>query len=138
VVVFSMNEPIQLSKMGYNINSIEFSDYLDYVSAGIVTNDEQIASDPELIRDFIAATKQGIEDIKADSKSNFDIVADYLELSTEQRETQYAVLLKTSEFWNEITINEETWEKTVMTLDSFDLIENQKKIADFVDASFTN
>lgn len=136
-VVFSMNEPIQLQNLGYEINIIELSDYIDFVSAGIITSNAQIINQPKVVSAFITATAKGMEEIKRDPEGSFKLVAEYLQLEDEVKETQYDVLLKSIEFWKGPQIDKKMWEDTLMTLDSFQMLTQKKTTNDFLDSQFT-
>ena len=48
--------------MGYEVDILRVSDYLDLISNGLVTNEESINSDPEMVAAFTAAFLRGVMD----------------------------------------------------------------------------
>lgn len=142
VVVFSMNEPVQLEALGYSINVIEFSDFIDLASAGIVTSNENLTNDQEMVANFIQATWKAMQDIDTDPKKGFDIAASYAQIPDDQRNTQYNVLLRSIDFWkdkkgnltNKISFT--TWDQTINTLYNLQLIETTPKFDIFINDQF--
>jgi NitT/TauT family transport system substrate-binding protein len=61
-VVYINNEPIQLARAGQKTNLILVSDYTNMVGNGIVTNEDTIAKQPELVRGFLRAFLHGLRD----------------------------------------------------------------------------
>ena len=60
--VYAANEPVQLKAQGYEVNEIRVGDYVQLASNGLVTNEETIASDPELVRAMVKVLLRGIAD----------------------------------------------------------------------------
>jgi NitT/TauT family transport system substrate-binding protein len=71
-VVFSMNEPVQLRKAGVNINTIEVSQLASLASIGLVTGDNLIASNPELVQKMVRAVTRGLKDTIANPEGAFE------------------------------------------------------------------
>ncbi|KKP70178.1 hypothetical protein A2X44_00520 [candidate division CPR3 bacterium GWF2_35_18] len=136
VVVFSMNEPIQLKKLGYEVNVIELSDYLNFASAGIVASDSVIKDKNDVAKAFVRATWKGIEKTWNDHQSAFAITSNELQLEDSVKDTQLLILQKCLEFWNSPKISEETFLETINTLESFKLIDNKKTLIDYTDNQF--
>ncbi len=79
VVVFANNEPVQLQARGENVNVIYVSDYIDLVSNGIVTNEQTIAENPELVEAFVGAILKGLEATLADPEAAYEISKKFVE-----------------------------------------------------------
>lgn len=60
-VCFVNNEPVKLKSMGQEINVLVLSDYIDLVSATIITSKEKFATDPQRIERFTIAVQQGMK-----------------------------------------------------------------------------
>lgn len=78
-VVYVNNEPVQMQNMGEPINIIYVSDYIDMVSNGILTNEETIANNPDLIERFLRATLRGLADTLANPNEAFEISEKFVE-----------------------------------------------------------
>lgn len=79
VVVFANNEPVQLAARGEAINVINVADYIDMVSNGLITNEQTIAENPELVRRFVGAMVRGLTDTIADPAEAYEISKKYVE-----------------------------------------------------------
>lgn len=79
VVGYANNEPIQLQTYGESIDVLYVSDYIDMVANGIVTNEQTIADNPELVERFVRATLRGLADAIADPEEAFEISKQYVE-----------------------------------------------------------
>ena len=73
VVIYLANEPVVLRSQGYEVNVIRVADYLELVSNGLVTNEETLKNDPEMVRSFIAALLQGISDTITDPEDAYEL-----------------------------------------------------------------
>lgn len=130
VVVFSMNEPNQLKNLGYEINEIKLSDYLDFASAGIISTDQKISENPQLIKDFLSATMKAMNYATENPDEAFTICQNYIEISEDKESVQKQVMQNAMLYWqnneDEFTseINVGTWINTIEILKNSDLIEN--------------
>lgn len=79
VVVFANNEPLQLANMGEDVNVIQAADYVDMVFNGIVTNEETINSNPELVEGFLDALTHGLQDTLDNPDEAYEISKSYVE-----------------------------------------------------------
>jgi NitT/TauT family transport system substrate-binding protein len=73
VVVYSNNEPIRLVALGQRLNVIEVSDHVQLSANGIITNEDMIANDPDLIRAFVRALTRGTQDVLTDPDAAYTI-----------------------------------------------------------------
>jgi NitT/TauT family transport system substrate-binding protein len=99
-VIYLPNEPSQLRALGYEINVIAVSDYLDLVGNSLVTNEETIENDPELVRSVVKAFYRGVKAAAENPEEAFAICAKYVENLTEaDQAVQQAVLAESIKLW---------------------------------------
>ena len=77
-MVYINNEPVQLRQRGEAIDVIAVADYIDLVANGILTNEQPIAENPELVQSFIKAFMRGLEDTLADPDAAYEISKQYV------------------------------------------------------------
>ncbi|MCP4427270.1 MAG: ABC transporter substrate-binding protein [Chloroflexi bacterium] len=135
VVVFANNEPVQLAAQGEAVNVIYVADYVDMVSNGIITNEETIANNPELVQRFVRATLRGLADVLADADGAYAISKNYVEGLDDSRMN---VLSASLTMWDAETLgytDSASWEKTQEILLNMDLLDAP---VENLDAAFTN
>ncbi len=94
-VIYLANEPIVLRSMGYDVDVLRVSDYLDLISNGLVTNEESINSDPDMVAAFTAAFLRGVMDTAEDPDEAYEISMNYVEnLAEADRSVQESILLE--------------------------------------------
>jgi NitT/TauT family transport system substrate-binding protein len=99
-VVYAMNEPVQLRQQGYDVSMIEVANYIDFVSNGLITNEETIQEQPELVRAVARAMLRGLQDTLDDPEAAFAICRTYVpEIDDESAPLQRAVLEEALRFW---------------------------------------
>jgi NitT/TauT family transport system substrate-binding protein len=99
-VVYAMNEPVQLRAQGYEVYTIDVDDYIDFVSNGLITNEETMAEQPELVRGMVRALLRGLEDTIVDPDAAFDICRESVEeIDDDSAPLQRAVLDASITFW---------------------------------------
>jgi NitT/TauT family transport system substrate-binding protein len=98
-VVYANNEPVQLEQIGYDFTLISVADYATLVSNGLITNEETLQEQPELVRAFVRAFLRGLEDTLADPDAAFDICRKYVEGLGENETVQRAVLEASISYW---------------------------------------
>ena len=72
VVVYSMNEPIQLKSAGVDLDVIQVSSISNLASVGVITSENLINTQPDLVQKVITASTHGMKDTIADPASAFD------------------------------------------------------------------
>lgn len=100
VVVYANNEPLQLKAQGLPVRLLRVADYVKLASNGIITNEQTINEDPDLIRKLVAATLRGIEETLGDMNAAFEISKGYVE-GLEQGDSAVLkeVLAQSASFW---------------------------------------
>jgi len=135
VVVFANNEPIQLENMGEAINTLQVADYIDLVHNGVVTNEETIANDPQLVEGFTRALLRGLSDTIANPDEAYEISKKYVEGLDDSRRD---VLDASIEFWRADTLgltDGQSWERTEDLLIEMGLLDHP--VAD-LEKAYTN
>jgi len=112
VVGYANNEPIQLSSMGETVNVIYVADSTDMVANGIITNEDLIRHEPELVEGFVQATLRGLAETIANPDEAYAISKEFVEgLDDSRRE----VLEASIELWHADILgitDLESWERT--------------------------
>lgn len=114
VVGYAANEPIVLASQGFDLKEMRVADYVDLIANGIVTNEDTIANDPELVRGMAKALARGIEATINNPEEAYDISLKFVEnLKDQDKAVQMQVLNTSIEFWNADRIgysNPQAWE----------------------------
>lgn len=138
-VVYIANEPLTIANDCYAVDTFEISDYADLVANGLVTNEQTIRDNPELVRGMVRAIQRGIIDTIADPDAAFEISLKYVpDLAPEQYDTQRQVLLNSIELWRSDQLgftSPESWETTQEILLESGLL--RERLAD-LNAAYTN
>ncbi|HVN55275.1 MAG TPA: ABC transporter substrate-binding protein [Anaerolineaceae bacterium] len=83
VVVYVTNEPIQLEARGFPVDVLRVADYLKLVSNGLITNEDTLKNNPDLVRRMVRATLRGITEAVNNPDEAYKISQKYVEgLST--------------------------------------------------------
>jgi NitT/TauT family transport system substrate-binding protein len=105
VVVYAMNEPVQLREQGHAVSEIEVAEYIDFISNGLITNEQTIQERPELVRAVAGAMQRGLQDTLDDPDAAFEICRQYVpEITDESAPLQRAVLEAALRFWQAETL----------------------------------
>lgn len=100
VSIYIANEPIQLQAQGYEVNVLRVADYLQLASNGLITNEETIARDPDLVGRMVSATLKGITDTIAHPDEAYEISKKFVEnLAQADEVVQKQVLAASIELW---------------------------------------
>jgi NitT/TauT family transport system substrate-binding protein len=114
-VVYANNEPVQLDQRGYDTILIPVADYAPLVSNGLITNEETLQENPELVRAIARAFLKGLADTLDDPDAAFDICKTYVEGLEENETVQRAVLEATLTYWQGEPLGVSdlaTWQRT--------------------------
>ncbi|MBM3144902.1 MAG: ABC transporter substrate-binding protein [Chloroflexi bacterium] len=79
VVIYVANEPVQLRSLGYEVDVIAVSDYMQLVSNGLITNEQTIRENPDLVRRMVQATLNGIRYTVTHPTDAFEISTKFVE-----------------------------------------------------------
>jgi NitT/TauT family transport system substrate-binding protein len=71
-MVYAANEPVQLKEQGLEVSTLKVADYADLASNGLVTNDQTLKNDPNLVSKVVHATQRGIQETMKDPAAALD------------------------------------------------------------------
>jgi putative riboflavin transport system substrate-binding protein len=127
VVVYTNNEPIRLAAQGEKLNTIPVGDFVSLAANGLLTNEDTLAKDPELVRAFVRALTHGIQDTMANPDEAYAVSKKFVaELKDDAVEKQ--VLAATIDMWKTDRIgysNPMAWETMQATLRDAGLLTTQ-------------
>lgn len=99
-VVYAMNEPVQLHQQGYDVSELYVMNYIDFVSNGLITNENTIEQEPKLVQSMVRAALRGLQDTLADPDAAFVICRKHVPAIDDQTAPlQRAVLQAALDFW---------------------------------------
>ena len=126
VVVYTANEPIVLRSQGFEFNELRVADYVQLIANGIITSEETIANNPELVKSFARAFAKGIADTIANPDEAYEISLKFVEnLKDQDKDVQMQVLTTSIEFWKAERIgfsDSQAWENMNDLLVKMELI----------------
>jgi len=126
VVIYANNEPIQLVSKGYEIDVLRVADYVHLASNGLITNEQTIANNPDLVRRMVKAILRGVEASLSNPNKTYEICGKYIEgLAQIDERVQREVLGASMEFWRADVLgktNPESWENMQQVLLDMGLI----------------
>ena len=100
VSVYTTNEPVQLQSEGYQLNEIRVADAVELASNGIITNEQTIAQNPDLVRRMTGAFLKGLSDTIANPDEAYNISKKYVQdLAKQNPTTQKEILALSIGLW---------------------------------------
>ena len=78
-VVYLPNEPVQVREQCTDVNVIEIAPQVDLLANGLVTNEQTITAQPELVRGMVRAFARGLADVIADPDEAMRVSRAYVE-----------------------------------------------------------
>lgn len=112
IVGYANNEPVQLDGMGEEINVLYVADYIDMVANGIITNEDTIKNNPELVERFTRALLRGLQDTLENPEEAYEISKNFVEGLDDSR---MPVLEASLDIWKAETLGSSdlaSWENT--------------------------
>lgn len=100
-VIYIANEPLKIQQQCSEVNIIKVSEYATLVSNGLITNEQTIRDNPQLVRGMVRAVQRGLADTLADPEAAFAIcVPKYVpDLSEDEYPTERQVLENSLALW---------------------------------------
>jgi len=139
-VVYVSNEPLTIQENCFDVSVIQISDYVDLVANGLVTNEDTIENDPDLVAGMVRALQQGVIYTIENPDDAFDLSVEnfVLDLPEAEYETQRIVLDNSIALWESDALGQTDparWENTQTALIDSGLMENP---LDDLAAAYTN
>lgn len=141
VVGYVNNEPVQLAALGEDVSVIRVGDYVQLAANGIITNEDTMAENPDLIRGMLNAMLRGLADTIADPDEAYEISKNYVEAlaqaDADEEAVQREVLALSIEMWlaDRLGFSQaEAWENMLEVLLSMELLTESLDLG----AAFTN
>ena len=138
VSVYTTNEPVQLAAQGYKLNEIRVADTLPLASNGLITNEQTIAKDPDLVRRMTSAFLKGLADTIANPDEAYTISQKYVpNLGQQDATTQKEILNRTIGLWktSHLGLSEpKAWQNMQDTLLKMGLLKQPQDVS----KAFTN
>jgi NitT/TauT family transport system substrate-binding protein len=78
VVGYSNNEPLQLEQHGFPVRTFNVSDYQPMVSNGIITTQQTWQNQPQMVKNFVAATIKGLNYVIANPAEAIQISKSFI------------------------------------------------------------
>ena len=120
VSVYTTNEPVQLRSQGYKLNEIRVADAVELASNGLITNEDTIAKNPDLVRRMNSAFLKGLADTIANPDEAYNISKKYVpDLAKQDETTQREILARTIDLWKTPHLGEsdaKAWQNMQETL----------------------
>jgi len=139
-VVYVANEPVVLESQGYATDLIRVDDYLTLVSNGLVTNEQTISENPELVSGMVRALLHGISDVVADPDEAYRISTKYVEnLAAADEIVQKQVLNRSIALWQGAelgSIDTRAWENMLSILETMGLIQDELDVTKAYNTEF--
>ena len=136
VVVYANNEPIRLAAQGEKLSVINVGDSVSLAANGILTNEDTVANQPDLIRRFNRALLRGLQDTLANPDAAYTISKKYIEGITDDT-VEKAVLAASIDMWKADRLGRSepaAWETMQQTLLDAGLLTQAQDLA----KTFTN
>jgi NitT/TauT family transport system substrate-binding protein len=138
VSVYTTNEPVQLEAQGYKLNEIRVADTVQLASNGIITNEQTIAKDPDLVKRMSSAFVKGLADTIANPDEAYNISKKYVpNLSTLDETVQKEVLSRSIGLWKAPHLglsDAQAWQNMQQTLLKMGLLKQALEVS----KAFTN
>jgi NitT/TauT family transport system substrate-binding protein len=127
VVVYANNEPVQLEKLGVPVDVIRVADHVRLASNGLITNEELLREDPELVRRMVRTLLKGLERTLEEPELAFEVSKEYVEgLAQADRDVQLEILTRSLDFWKADPLgysDPQSWINMQEVLITMDLLE---------------
>ena len=127
-VVYVANEPEVIRAACFDVRVIAIADYANLVSNGLVTNEQTIKDQPDLVRGMSLALARGLADTIADPKAAMQISTKFVKDLKADDVTQLKVLTNSIELWKTDAFgmsDPKAWQLTADTLTAMGLLKTK-------------
>ncbi len=102
---YVVNSPVQLRLAGQEVDIIQVSDYIDLVSNGLITNDQTVAEQPELVEGLVRAILRGLRETIDQPEEAFELCLRHVpEAGGENEAANRSILERSIELWQSETL----------------------------------
>jgi len=99
-VIYVANEPIEMQSKGMDVDVIRVADHMQLVSNGIITNEETLKNNPDLVKRMVQATMKGIVEAAGNQDAAYETSKKYVEnLDKADTAVQKKVLSTSAGMW---------------------------------------
>lgn len=139
-VVYISNEPLTIEKNCFPVAILPISDYVDLVSNGLITNEETLENNPELVQGMVTALQRGVQFTieNPDEAFAISVAGEVQDLPEEEYETQRQVLENSIALWESEHLGETDPARWVTTQDLMLEIGFIQEPLDDLEAAYTN
>ena len=99
-VVYSNNEPVQLVWNGMEVNVMELRDWNEFVPIGIMTSEQMIAENPEVVQAFVRAFLRSLKATLDDPEFTLEAAVRAVGVAGWEKDKAGMALGKSLEFWS--------------------------------------
>jgi NitT/TauT family transport system substrate-binding protein len=99
VAVYTANEPVQLRARGYELTELRVADSVQLASNGLISNEQTLAENPDLVRRMVRAFLRGLADTIADPQAAYRTSLAFVEGLAAEDPIQQQVLDTSIELW---------------------------------------
>jgi NitT/TauT family transport system substrate-binding protein len=134
---FVNNEPLRLEARGMDVGMLTVDDVAPLPGPGVITGDDLLASDPELVRAFAEATAAAQAAVIDDPDLGFAAAEQAVSTISEDPEVARSVLEATIELWrgdgfDEGRLDRHLWETGYATLQQLGFIDGSVPVDDMI------
>jgi NitT/TauT family transport system substrate-binding protein len=140
VVIYANNEPLQLAAQGFPVEVIRVADFVHLAGNGLITNEETLRENPELVRTMVGATIRGLYWTIKNPVEAYEIAKAYVEgLENADETLQRGILEESIAFWRADRLgysDPESWSNMQDVLIEMGLLEAPLQLEDAYSNAF--
>jgi NitT/TauT family transport system substrate-binding protein len=139
---YVVNGPVQLRLAGEEVTELAISDYVDLPSNGLITNQQAMQQEPEVVRALVAAALRGLQDTLDNPDEAFQISLKYVpEAVGAQEDVSRAIFDESLKLWQapaeQLGVSDPVaWEKAAAFMKEMGLIQTDVTVSDLYSNDF--